>query len=49
MKGPFSLEWYLLLCQLNLKPFLITRFIQSRPQYLVNIMNSTNNIINVLS
>ena len=49
MKGYFPLEWYFLLSELYLKTFLITRLVQAWSQYLVNIVNSTNYIINVLS
>ena len=48
MKGYFPLKWYILLGELYLQPFLIARFVQARPQFLVNCVKSTYNIINVI-
>ncbi len=48
MKSHFSLVWNIKLIQLDLKSFLITIFIKTRSKFLMDLINSSNNIKHVL-
>ncbi len=47
LKIIFLYEWYLFLLKRHLQGFLINIFIQPRPQFFVNILATTDNVVNV--